>query len=434
MSSLAPAGGRPSRPGRSVGTVICSLLLVLAGDIENNPGPEPLKFGSLNCRSAAPKIALLHDLITDRNLDVLLLSETWFTDESPQSVQLDVAPPGYAALHVVRPTSADRPKRGGGLAAVFRQSVPVRVHQLASKLLPTTFELQLLRVGTTSSMATVVHVYRPQWMSSVSNFVDELADITAIITSECSDNLIVCGDMNCPGADDSSVDDDLSECLDSLGLVQLVKEPTRCLPGVANLLDVLATINSTIVGNVKVDSADCLSDHCLISADITLRLPKPVITYSSRIIRAVDAAKFQDDVRKSVLFTQPADTADAYVDQLNDVLAELLDKAAPVQTRRRRPQKLISKWLSAEAVDAKRVRRRLERRWRTTGAEADRSEYRRACRTANRLINASRSSHYRQRIQDAGCDHKLRWKIVNELLHSHDTGVSYTPAEGPFPG
>jgi len=38
-----------------------NLLLVLAGDIENNPGPGPLKFGSLNCRSAAPKIALLHD-------------------------------------------------------------------------------------------------------------------------------------------------------------------------------------------------------------------------------------------------------------------------------------------------------------------------------------------------------------------------------------
>ena len=111
-----------------------------------------------------------------------------------------------------------------------------------------------------------------------------------------------------PGADDSSVDDDLSECLDSLGLVQPVKEPTRCLPGVANLLDVLATSNSTIVGNVKVDSADCLSDHCLISADITLRLPKPVITYSSRNIRAVDAAQFQDHLHKTVLFTQPANT------------------------------------------------------------------------------------------------------------------------------
>ena len=41
----------------------------------------------------------------------------------------------------------------------------------------------------------------------------------------------------------------------------------------------------------------------------------------------MDAAQFQDDLRKSVLFTQVADTTDACVNQLNDVLAELLDTA-----------------------------------------------------------------------------------------------------------
>ena len=126
-------------------------------------------------------------------------------------------------------------------------------------------------------------------------------------------------------------------CLESLGLVQLVNEPTRCLPGAANLLDVLATSNNSVVTNVKVDNADCLSDHCLISADIAVRAPRPVITYSSRNIRSIDEKQFENDLRKSVLFTQPANTTDAYVNQLNDVLTDLLDKAAPVRTRRRRP-------------------------------------------------------------------------------------------------
>jgi len=62
-------------------------------------------------------------------------------------------------------------------------------------------------------------------------------------------------------------------------------------------------------------------------------------------------------------------------------------------------------------------RRRLERRWRTTGAEADRSEYRQACRKANQLINASRTTYYRQCINEAGSNYRLRWKIVNDLLH-----------------
>ena len=116
----------------------------------------------------------------------MLLSETWFTTDTPQSILLDTAPSEYSVVHVVRPTGiSGRPTRGGGLATVFRQSVPVRVHQLASKVEPTTFELQLLRIGAPSSPVTVVHIYRPQWMSSVSSFVDEFADIIALLTSEC---------------------------------------------------------------------------------------------------------------------------------------------------------------------------------------------------------------------------------------------------------
>ena len=120
------------------------MLIALSGDVQLNPGP--LHFGSLNCCSVAPKIALIHDLINDHNLDLLFLSETWFTSETPQSVLLDVAPSDYATLHVVRPTGVGRPARGRGLAALFRESLPVRVHHLASKLQPTTFEFQLLRV------------------------------------------------------------------------------------------------------------------------------------------------------------------------------------------------------------------------------------------------------------------------------------------------
>ena len=109
-------------------------------------------------------------------------------------------------------------------------SVPVRVNHLASKFQPMTCELQLLHVGAAMSPVTVVHVYLPQWMSMVSSFVDELADIIAVLTSECSDNIIMCGDMNCPGPSDSSVDVELSECFESFGLTQLVTEPTRRLP------------------------------------------------------------------------------------------------------------------------------------------------------------------------------------------------------------
>jgi len=121
-------------------------------------------------------------------------------------------------------------------------------------------------------------------------------------------------------------------------------------------------------------------------------------------------------------------TLNTYVSQLNDVLTRLLDKVSPARTRRRRPQKPISKWLSAEAIAAKRARRRLERRWRAPRVRRQIvSTTVRLMMSANGLgSNESRESHYRQRIHEAGSDHRQRWKVVNELLHSKDTDKTRT--------
>ncbi len=166
----------PYRPRstRSLRVSLVAALLLLAGDIEANPGPvaeqpiDLIRIGCLNCFSAVNKTALIHDLITDcnRKLDVLMLSETFFNTDTPTSQLDDLAPPGFAALHVPRPLVPGGRTRGGGLAVVFRQAVVVRRHPLADNFHPTTCELQLVRVGLSPLTHTVLHVYRPQWMST----------------------------------------------------------------------------------------------------------------------------------------------------------------------------------------------------------------------------------------------------------------------------
>ena len=146
-----------------------------------------------------------------------------------------------------------------------------------------------------------------------------------------------------------------------------------------------------------------------------------------RNIRAVDAVSFEADLRSSVLFTQPADKLNAYVDQLNDTMTQLLNKVAPVRSRRRRPQKPISKWLSIEAVEALSppsgtpVAHNWHRGW-SVWIPPSVSQ-------GNQLINESRSAYYRQRIHEAGSNHKRRWKLLNDLLHSHDTDRTRTEDE-----
>ena len=70
-------------------------------------------------------------------------------------------------------------------------------------------------------------------MSSVSSFVDELSDSVVTLFTDSNDDVDLCGDVNCPGADDSSVDGELADSLESVGLKQLVTQPTRHVPGSA---------------------------------------------------------------------------------------------------------------------------------------------------------------------------------------------------------
>jgi hypothetical protein len=76
------------------------------------------------------------------------------------------------------------------------------------------------------------------------------------------------------------------------------------------------------------------------------------------------------------------------------------------------------RWLSYEAIGAKRQRRRLERYWKKTRDNADRIAYRAACSEANKLINASRNQHHRRQLNEVAGNPRRTWATVKDLLHS----------------
>ena len=77
----------------------------------------------------------------------------------------------------------------------------------------------------------------------------------------------------------------------------------------------------------------------------------------SRGLSGINTVKFESDLRRSVLFGKPSATADGFADQLETVVVAALNRVAPLRTRLRRPPKPITRWLSADAVEAKRLRR-----------------------------------------------------------------------------
>ena len=143
-------------------------------------------------------------------------------------------------------------------------------------------------------------------------------------------------------------------------------------------------------------AAGC-SDHSLVLAE--LAVGRPVSCYqrfASRNMKTVVPDVFVAKLSVRLACMIPADDVNTYADQLDHDITSVVDHLAPTRMKTRHCGKCSGRWLSDEAVLAKRQQRRLEARWRRTKLETDRVAYRKACRTANTHIVNSRRSFYQQ--------------------------------------
>jgi hypothetical protein len=194
--------------------------------------------------------------------------------------------------------------------------------------------------------------------------------------------------------------------MEAHGLRQHVVTATRQTSTVSNLLDVVVVNDaSNRISKVAVESTHGLSDHDLVTWSWT-SLARPLrrlVTYRFRNLKSVDWPMFKKDVQRSDLFRSPASTANDFAVQLDHTESTILDRHCPIQNRSKfASNRRDSRWLSSDAVEAKRNGRRLERKWKSSRSEVDFIEYRKACRTTNKFIITSRKGFYRQRINEAG--------------------------------
>src|SRR6218665_160436 len=242
--------GRPFRPRRchSLSSAVVAFLLLLSGDIESNPRPPSCKLqvknltskpmtincGTFNVHSAIRRSAIIHDLITDEQLDILALSETWMCTDTLKCIKRDIAPEGFSVLHVHRSGTAGRPWSGGGLAIIYRSTLDVSVHPRFEELCTSTSscEIHLVRLGRASSSLTIANIYRPP--GAMGDFYDDLATFISSICVEAGEGLLRCGDLNCADSQ-GLINDTLTNIFNAYSLRQYVEVPTRG----DNILDVL---------------------------------------------------------------------------------------------------------------------------------------------------------------------------------------------------
>ena len=147
-----------------------------------------------------------------------------------------------------------------------------------------------------------------------------------------------------------------------------------------------------------------------------------------RCIYGINTTRFEAHLCRSVLRSQPSDKVHCFTNQQPDVVVGTLKSFTPVRDLTCRPPNPITGWLSCTAVEAKRLHRQLERRWKRYDWQFNRVAYSIACLCANKLINCSHHKYFLNQIANAtACKDKPR--STKHILYSDSSSLVRTVVE-----
>ena len=399
-------------------------LLLLAGDIEINPGPAPLIFAHLNTCSIASinnkhdKPALIQEFITDNSIEIMSVNETFLSDNELQSTINTFTPPNFSFIH--KPRSGN--ERGGGVGFIYRSYIKLSEHTIP---IFKSFESICVKFTIASKsyiiqfqyLNLLLTVYRPP-SSSVKEFKTEFSSLLETLVSLPSE-LIISGDFNfhvdSPNEANSK---SFLRLLESFSLKQHVNFPTHIR---GHTLDLLITrFDSEIIQSVEFDPP-FLSDHfaVLVSIKVPIKIRPPTIFKTIREIGKINLDQFKQDILDSDLINSPAETLSKLSEQFTSTLTNLLDKHAPSKSIRctDKPKK---PWITPEIRIAKKLRSSLETKYRRSRSQFDLQQFKMQSHLVSKLISKSRKSYFRNLVAENKDHPKKLWSTMNDLLGRRD--------------
>ena len=152
--------------------------------------------------------------------------------------------------------------------------------------------------------------------------------------------------------------------------------------------------------------------------------------FTSRSYKDLDMSAFTSDLREASRCILFLDNADSQVEMYNTSIREVLNKHCPEKTR---SQKLINnpKWYNDDVRDARRERRRTERRWRKTRSNEDRDKFIVQNTKVTELIKNVKTSYFKETLENANA--KTMYGTLNMLLNSTGKKLPACFRSGSFP-
>ena len=130
--------------------------------------------------------------MTDLDIDILLLTETWLKEHGDEAQKAEMTPAGYVLKSFPR-----KNRRGGGLAFLMKKSL--EKHVVMKSLAVSTFEAFEACVVYNNVSVTLICLYRPPYSKQTNNtnkmVLDEFPDFLHPL-SDKKGEVIVMGDFH----------------------------------------------------------------------------------------------------------------------------------------------------------------------------------------------------------------------------------------------
>lgn len=202
--------------------------------------------------------------------------------------------------------------------------------------------------------------------------------------------------------------------IESAGFYQHVSGPTHKHGHTLDLL--LSRLEDCLIKKVAIGAR--LSDHNFILCTLSFNKPDDVKEVRAiRNFREIDQESMNKDLATNFdLYQSESEAIDKLISHYHDTINGALDKFAPI-SKRTQNSRIRQPWYNSDIHQARRERRRLEKRWRKSRSETHHELYIKQNRLVNAMIDDAKAAYYKSQFKDA--DSKSVFKLVNGLLNKN---------------
>ena len=416
----SPFEGRPSQAPAKVGPN-CSNRRTLSSDPFNPPSQNSfdtdyIKIGLLNARSVRNKVVDISDSLLSKNISVCAVTETWLTS-GDDAILKEFFDMGYNVLHEPRSSG----KCGGGVGVLFKRGLDVRKMNSYSFNSFELIEVMLICHGRKYSFSTI---YRTGVLDSSSKeyFLQDIENFIAM-KIHGQEQIVLMGDFNIHVENkNDAFAEEFIDLMKSMDFNQIVLSPTHIAGGTLDLIFIqdLATVQDLTIYNELNDVV--MSDHYLIEMSLKCAPKQKIerIQQTFRSISNINIDQFSEELNQNLSAATEL-PLEEHVRYLFSTTQSLVNKYAPLKHK----SFIVSnKPFNHPAIhDAKRLKRRAERRYRKSGSEEDKHDLRVSARNLSKIVQIKYNEFYSEKLLAVRGDAKGTYELINKMLNKGKKNV-----------